>query len=84
MELYRTYLAALVMFNFALAYHRHHLDKDGVKEESLALPTDDGKTAARQFKWQYFGLYSMVMTADWLQVSRRENLRYTQITPANK
>ena len=69
MEPYGGYLLALTAFNIALAYHRYYSDKDDTEEESLALPGVDGKAAATKFKWQYFGLYALVMTADWLQVS---------------
>ena len=69
MELYGVYLAALVLFNVALAYHRHQFDQNGGPQESLALPAGDGKSVATKFKWEYFSLYSIVMAADWLQVS---------------
>ncbi|KAK3684624.1 hypothetical protein LTR37_020088 [Vermiconidia calcicola] len=67
MELYGVYLAALVLFNVALAYHRHQFDQNGGPQESLALPAGDGKSVATKFKWEYFSLYSIVMAADWLQ-----------------
>ncbi|KAK3714457.1 hypothetical protein LTR37_007763 [Vermiconidia calcicola] len=67
MELYGVYLAALVLFNVALAYHRHQFDHNEAPQESLALSAGDGKSAGTKFKWEYFSLYSIVMAADWLQ-----------------
>ena len=69
MEPYGVYLVALGFLNVALAYHRHHAQKQEILEESLALPSGENKAAATKFKWEYFTLYSLVMAADWLQVS---------------
>ena len=70
MELYSIYLTALVLFNIALAYHRYQSEKHETQGESLALPAGDSKSAATRFKWEYFGLYSLVVAADWLQVGQ--------------
>ncbi|KAK5168192.1 uncharacterized protein LTR77_006761 [Saxophila tyrrhenica] len=67
MELYGIYFAALVCFNIALAAHRHQTDKHAPLQETLALPSSDSKGAASKFKREYFGLYALVMAADWLQ-----------------
>ena len=69
MELYNFYLASLVLLNVALAYHRHRNDKDSKGEEILALPAGDSGKEAKRYQWEYFGLYALVMAADWLQVS---------------
>lgn len=69
MELYGIYFAALICFNAALAYHRHQSDKNVSTKDTLALPSGGGKSAANKFKWTYFGLYALVVAADWLQVS---------------
>jgi len=71
MELYGIYFAALILFNAALAFHRHQSDKNASAKESLALPSGDSrdsKAVATKFKREYFGLYALVMAADWLQV----------------
>jgi hypothetical protein len=68
MEPYGVYLVALGFLNIALAYHRHHAQKQEILEESLALPSGENMAAATKFKWEYFTLYSLVMAADWLQV----------------
>ena len=69
MESYGVYLIALSLLNIALAFHRYLAQKEEATEESLALPSNENKAAATRFKWEYFSLYSLVMAADWLQVS---------------
>ena len=71
MERYAVYFVALVCFNVALAYHRHQSNKHASTKDTLALPSGDNKSAAEKFKWTYFAMYSLVMAAEWLQVSRR-------------
>ncbi|KAK4508485.1 hypothetical protein PRZ48_002224 [Zasmidium cellare] len=68
MELYPIYFASLVLFNAALAYHRHQQSRnDGAKEETLALPQAEGREDARKFKVTYFTVYLLAMGADWVQ-----------------
>lgn len=73
MEFYAGYFAFLAFCNVAFAYHRYRrteLDEGKVvAEETLALPKDGaGKEKAKRFKLVYFGVYALVMAADWLQV----------------
>ena len=68
MELYNIYFLALVSFCGALAYHRHHVEKNADRMESLALPMSHDKIAATKFKRDYFSVYGLVVAADWLQV----------------
>ena len=85
MELYGVFLASLIFFNIALAYHRHHLDKRTSPEESLTLPVIDSNNAGKKFAWEYFSLYSMVMAADWLQVRGFVSVSCnSESTPSNK
>lgn len=67
MELYTFYFGVLALVSIGLAYHHHTADQDETKE-SLSLPAGDGKAAARKFKLEYFGVYGLVVAADWLQV----------------
>lgn len=74
MELYAIYFASLALFNASIAYHRHnqkiHSEAKELEEETLALPKDGAaKLEARKFKTAYFGVYVLVMAADWLQVN---------------
>lgn len=68
MELYTFSFGALALVSIALAYHRHRADRNE-KKETLALPAGDGKAAASKFQLEYFGVYGLVVAADWLQVS---------------
>lgn len=80
MELYGVYFAALVLFNAALAYHKHQQSKnEGSKEESLALPQGEGREDACNFKFTYSAVYLLAMAADWVQVGLvcpRKNSKY--------
>ncbi|KAF7191421.1 Molybdate-anion transporter [Pseudocercospora fuligena] len=69
MELYGLYFASLALFNAALAYHRSQQSQvEKSEEETLALPKDGAsKEEAKRFKTTYFGVYVLVMAADWLQ-----------------
>ena len=69
MEPYIAYLLALAVLNIALGYHRYHAHKQDAPEESLALPSSESNSAAFKFRREYFSLYTLVMAADWLQVS---------------
>ena len=71
MELYSIYFAALALFNASLAWYRHLKDKNGEPKESLALPAGSNLSEARRFKIEYFGVFALVVTADWLQVGER-------------
>ena len=71
MEFYGIFFASLIIFNAALAYHRHQQSSfDKIEEEeTLALPKDEvSKQDVKNFKTMYFGVYILVMAADWLQV----------------
>ena len=75
MELYGIYFASLALFNAALAYHRSQKSQvEKSEEETLALPKDGAsKEEAKRFKTTYFGVYVLVMAADWLQVSEQSS-----------
>ena len=74
MELYTLYFGILAIVSIALAYHRHRAEKKETKD-SLALPSGDGKTEANKFKLEYFGVYGLVVAADWLQVTDISSIR---------
>lgn len=62
MEVYAVYFASLILFNAALAYHRHQQSKsEASKEETLALPQTEGREDARKFKTTYFAVYLLAM-----------------------
>lgn len=67
MEQYGFYFGALALLSFALAYQHHRADKRAATE-TLTLPAGDGKALAREFQLEYFGVYGLVVAADWLQV----------------
>lgn len=70
MELYAVYFASLALFNAAIARYRQQQTKLATsREETVALPSGvAGKQEAKNFKLIYFGVYTCVMAADWLQV----------------
>ncbi|SMQ50736.1 unnamed protein product [Zymoseptoria tritici ST99CH_3D7] len=80
MELYALYFAILALFNAAFAHHRHTKSSKRPlaesssarddEEEDLSLPIGEADLrSARNFKLTYFGVYTLVMAADWLQAS---------------
>lgn len=69
MELYNFYFGALALVSVALAYRGHRGEKRGTADaESLALPAGDDKGVGKKFQMEYFGVYGLVVAADWLQV----------------
>lgn len=70
MEPYALYFLCLSLFVAGLAYHQKGQDRDE-EDLTLALPKDVSKQAeARRFKREYFTVYFLVVSADWIQVSR--------------
>ena len=74
MEPYALYFICFSLFNAGLAYHQNEQNRSAKpqeEEETLALPKDVSKQAeARDFKIEYFIVYILVVSADWLQVGR--------------
>lgn len=67
MEQYTVYFGALALISIAMAYKRHRAEKDEVRE-SLAFPAGEGQATANKFKMEFFGVWVLVVAADWLQV----------------
>lgn len=78
---YGANFAALALFNAALYYHQDRNEEHEAAEESIALPKENGQTAASKFKWEYFGPYSLVMAADWLQVRPYAKSMTVELSP---
>ncbi|KAL9531309.1 Molybdate-anion transporter [Sphaerulina musiva] len=67
MEPYALYFLCLSLFVAGLAYHQKGQDRDE-EDLTLALPKDVSKQAeARRFKREYFTVYFLVVSADWIQ-----------------
>lgn len=72
MQAYVLYFAALAFASGALAYQSHRANRKEPRE-SLALPAGNGNATATKFKTEYFGVYGLVVLADWLQVSKQSD-----------
>lgn len=70
MELYAIYFASLALFNAAIVRHRQqNKESSHPGAETIALPCGvAGRQDVKMFKLTYFGVYTCVMAADWLQV----------------
>lgn len=70
MELYKTSFAALALVNALLAcYCRTRSDNTPAEQSLPPSPGRKSKQQVRKFKTTYFGVYVLVVAADWLQVS---------------
>lgn len=72
MGLYGIYFATLALFNAGVAHYCQRKKEPGRPgAETVALPSGAaGKQEAQKFRLAYFGVYTCVMAADWLQVCK--------------